>query len=430
MDKFIQNRLQSFVAIGGISRAQHFALVAFIFCVTSTFGFLQPFSPLYLESAGLDRGQIGVIVGVGTGFALVLQPLWGWLSDRIDQRRPFMVFAALCAGVAYLNFPHAHTAWHFLLLSTLGANGSLYLNAVGGVLVGRLAMAGKGGAAYAGFRVWGSVGYVVVTLITGLALNPQGQKLDRAVLDHVFQTGPLLFFVIAIISLVVPDAKRLDASAPRTALPRLSPNLRWFLAAYFLYIFALYGASNFLALYMKERGGTSLWITSMFAGGVVCEILVMRLSGRFSDQFGRRPLLAVAFVLLPIRLALYGLMTQPFGVFAVQLLHGLNFGIMGALAIALINDLSEDEHRGKAQARLATVAGLATSLAPLLFGWVAQSYSLAFMFEVASGVAAVAMVVFVLRVEESHPEAGAIAERVTPRWKRFAEILDAPPGRN
>jgi MFS family permease len=221
----------------------------------------------------------------------------------------------------------------------------------------------------------------------------------------------------------------LNADVPKTALPRLSHNLRWFLGAYFLYIFALYGASNFLALYMKERGGTSLWITAMFAGGVVCEILVMRLSGRFSDRFGRRPLLAVAFVLLPMRLALYGLMSQPLGIFAVQLLHGLNFGIMGALAIALINDLSEDEHRGKAQARLATVAALATSLAPLLFGWVAQELSLAVMFEVAAGFAAVAMLVFLLRVEESHPEAGSVTERIHPRFRRIGEILDAPPRR-
>jgi MFS family permease len=297
------------------------------------------------------------------------------------------------------------------------------------VLVGRLAAAGQGGAAYAGFRVWGSVGYVVVTLITGLALNPRGLKLDRTILDHVFQIGPLLFFVIAIISFFVPDPHRLNADVPKTALPRLSLNLRWFLGAYFLYIFALYGASNFLALYMKERGGTSLWITAMFAGGVVCEILVMRLSGRFSDRFGRRPLLAVAFVLLPMRLALYGLMSQPLGIFAVQLLHGLNFGIMGALAIALINDLSEDEHRGKAQARLATVAALATSLAPLLFGWVAQELSLAVMFEVAAGFAAVAMLVFLLRVEESHPEAGSVTERIHPRFRRIGEILDAPPRR-
>jgi MFS family permease len=99
------------------------------------------------------------------------------------------------------------------------------------------------------------------------------------------------------------------------------------------------------------------------------------------------------------------------------------------LAIALINDLSEDEHRGKAQARLATVAALATSLAPLLFGWVAQELSLAVMFEVAAGFAAVAMLVFLLRVEESHPEAGSVTDRIHPRFRRIGEILDAPPRR-
>jgi MFS family permease len=165
----------------------------------------------------------------------------------------------------------------------------------------------------------------------------------------------------------------------------------------------------------------------MFAGGVVCEILVMRLSGRISDQFGRRPLLAVAFLLLPVRLLMYALMTTPTGIFAVQLLHGLNFGIMGTLAVALINDLSTDESRGQAQARLATVAALASTIAPILFGWVAEKASLPAMFLVASGIAALAALVFMARVEESHPASASVSGMVNDRWRKVAQLLDAPP---
>ncbi len=405
------------------------ALIIYLFLVTSTFGFLQPFSPLYLESAGLTRDQIGWVFGLGSGIALVLQPLWGRLSDRFDTRRPFIILSALASGIAYLAFRGAGSFGAFLALTAVGANGLLYLNSVGGVLIGRLVQSSQGGAAYAGYRVWGSVGYILVTLATGLLLNPRGLKLDRPILDQVFTFGPLLFFSIATVAFFLPDAKDLKRAAVAAGKAPISENLRWFLLSYFLYIFALYGASNFLSLFMKELGGSSLWITAMFAGGVICEVLVMRVSGKFSDDFGRRPLLAITYLLLPFRLMLYVAMVSPMGVLVVQLLHGINFGIMGAISIAMVNDLADNTNRGQSQSRLAATAGLASTVAPIVFGRIAQSLGLKAMFAAASLMAFAGMVVFLLKVCETHLGCKPIADRGPRRLAWFLKLLDAPPGR-
>lgn len=404
------------------------ALYPFLFLVTSVFGFLQPFAPLYLEAAGMDRREVGYIFGFGGGLALLLQPIWGRLSDRFDTRKPFILLCAFGAGAAYLGYRSALEPWQFLLLSALGANGVLYLNAVGGVLIGRMVRREEGGAVYAGYRLWGSVGYIVVTLTTGLFLNPSG-KLDRATLDRVFSVGPLLFFLIGLVGLALPDVRRLSqASGPVPKAP-FPPNLRWFILAYFLYVFALYGASNFLSIYMREVGGTPIWITGMFAGGVICEVMVMRLSGRFSDRYGRRPLLALTFGLLPARMMLYVLAANPPGVLLVQLLHGINFGIMGAISVALINDLATDQTRGQAQARLSMATGLATAIAPILLGSVAEAAGLRGMFALASGLALVAALVFLLRVEETHEDCRPLAGR-GPEWLQpLLRFLDEPPTR-
>jgi len=409
-----------------LGRKHQYSLIAYLFLVTSTFGFLQPFTALYLEAAGLDKGQIGLVFGLGTGIALILQPLWGRLSDHFDARKPFIILGALGSGVAYLAFRQADAFVEFLLLTALGSNGLLYLNAVGGVLIGRLVQSQKAGAAYAGYRLWGSVGYIVVTLTTGLLLNPQGKKLDRPVLDQVFSFGPLLFFAIMFVALWIPDFRRVDRKGP-VPRPPLTTNLKWFLLTYFLYIFSLYGASNFLSLYMKQVGGTPLWITAMFAGGVLCEVMVMRLSGRFSDKYGRRPLLALTFILLPLRLLMYVAAFAPLGVFVIQLLHGFNFGIMGAISVALINDLATDETRGQAQARLAMVAGCASATAPILLGRVAEVGGLRAMFVVAAGIAALGCLIFLLKVQESHPEGRPLVERMPKRFAAFWRLLDAPP---
>ena len=149
--------------------------------------------------------------------------------------------------------------------------------------------------------MWGSVGFILVTLGTGFLLDQhlqRGASLSRPDLMPVFTYGPLLFLAVAVVSFLVPDRK----NDPRADLPRLTErhvplplNLRRFLLAFFLYQFALHGVFACLSLYLKALGATPLWITAVWAAGVVGAVLVMTRAGRLGDIYGRRPLLAVAF---------------------------------------------------------------------------------------------------------------------------------------
>lgn len=413
------------------------ALAVCMFLITSVFGFVQPFVPLYMQSAGLTLSQIGLVMGTATGLALLIQPLLGRLSDRLDARRPLMALSAITAGIAYSSYRFAGSQMAFVLLTALGVNGIMYLNAVGGVLIGRMIVgAGQGGAAYAGYRKWGSVGYIFVTLLTGWltsrSARPGVSSLSHENLTAVFTYGPVLFFVIAIVALLVPDRKNQPIS-PSLPLkepedgPGLPPELRAFLLSFFLYNFALYGASAYLSPFLKALHAGPEWITRVFAAGVVCEVLVMTQVGRFTDIYGRRPALAVAYLLMPIRLLFYIPATGPVWVLIVQTLHGLNFGIMGAIAVVFINDMATDRNRGAAQARLAATQGLANALGPFTCGWIAQQWGYGAMFGAMSAVGAMGAVVFMTRVHESHPDSKAIQGRgpavLQPLWR----LLDAPP---
>lgn len=405
-------------------------LTIFLFLVTSSFGFLQPFLPLYLEAAGLSRLEIGYVLGIGAGLALLIQPTLGRLSDRLDVRRPFIFLCSLAAGAAYLAFPHVSSPYAFGALVAIGTNGVMYLQSAGGVFVGRMVRASQGGAAYANIRVWGSVGYIVTALITGYMLTQRnGSDVSRASIDPIFRFGPLLFFGIAALAWFLPDARSAsDVRLPAEKAP-MPDNLRRFLGAYFLYTLALYGASGFLSLYLKSLGASGLGITGTFAAGVVVEVLVMRQSGRFSDRFGRRPALAVAFLLLPIRLLLYIPATGPLWVLAVQSLHGFNFGIVGAVAIAFANDLATDRSHGHAQARLAGVAGLATAVGPALFGAASQAMGLRPMFGLAAFIALLGAAILVFGVHDSHPESEPVADHGPDFLRPFLRLLDSPPNR-
>jgi MFS transporter, PPP family, 3-phenylpropionic acid transporter len=408
--------------------ADRIKLAIYLFLVTGSMGFLQPFLPVAMEVAGLSRSQIGLVLGLATAIAVWLQPILGRLSDRLDARRPFIFGCALAGGAGYALLPEVHGMLAILVLVAIGAAGITFMNLAGGVLVGRLSSADSGGAAYARTRVWGSVGYIVVAVITGLALGGQAaSSISSEGLERVFRLGAVLFAAIALLSWQLPDSPN---STPREKVHErltVSPNLRRFFVAVFLYSLALVGATSFIPLYIRKLGGGGLWISGAFVAGVVVEVFVMRWSGRFSDRYGRRPALAVSFLLLPLRMLLYVLAPSPAWVVAVQALHGINFGIMGAISVVFVNDLATDRTLGQAQARLALAGGVAAAVGPMLFGALAQAISLHAMFIVAAITAVLGAGVFVFGVEDSKPESKSVAEGSHPRLRRALAWLDAPP---
>ena len=231
-------------------------------------------------------------------------------------------------------------------------------------------------------------------------------------------------------ALLVPDAKNAKPnSIEAEAHAPLSRNVQWFLLALFLYQFALYGASAYLSLYLKAMGATPLWITGVFAAGVICEVLVMTWVGRFTDRYGRRPALAVAFLIMPLRLLAYIPAHSPLAILCVQALHGLNFGIMGAISVVFVNDLSTDRGRGAAQARLAGVLGLATALGPVACGQLFQHFGIGWMFAAMSLVGIAGAVVFLTQVHESHPAPTPFPQRGPLPYRSFLRLLSAPTTR-
>jgi PPP family 3-phenylpropionic acid transporter len=419
----------------GITAWQHWALLACMFLTTGAGGFVQPFVSLYLDAAGLKHGQIGLVLGCSMATALIIQPLLGHLSDRIDARRPLMFGAGVLAAVAYSCYGSAHGVITFTLLTVLAVNGFQYLNAGGAVIVARMAYgsaqggASQTGTAYARYRVWGSVGFIVVTLLCGALLQSHftgDSQFERAELQQIFKFGPLLFLGAGLASCLLPDRKtspeeKRVLEKPREGLP---VNLRWFLAAIFCYMFSISGAFSYLSLYMKSLGALPLTITCTWAAGVVCEVLMMMRIGRLTDKFGRRPALIVAFLVLPLRMLLYIPAPSPMWILMVQLLEGLGFGIMGATIMAFVNDSAHDAKRGIAQARLSAVSGLALALGPVIGGVIVQRLGMGWLFAASAVVGAVGAVIVLTRVRESHPTPEPLQHRhaaLQPALRLLAE---------
>ena len=83
---------------------------------------LGAFQPLLVTQLGLSLRQAGIIGGVLIFFSSVMQPLYGYLSDRLHTRM-FTVLAPIVAGVFISSLGLAPSFWAVLPMVALGGAG-------------------------------------------------------------------------------------------------------------------------------------------------------------------------------------------------------------------------------------------------------------------------------------------------------------------
>jgi MFS family permease len=122
--------------------------------------------------------------------------------------------------------------------------------------------------------------------------------------------------------------------------------------------------------------------------------LIASWTGRTASTWGRKPLLLIAFAVLPIRGILYTLTANPKLLVAIQILDGIAAGIFGVVSILVIADLTRGTGRfNLAQGVIATSVGIGASLSQLIAGSIVHhtTYNTGFLFLAA--IAAIALVI-------------------------------------
>ncbi len=79
--------------------------------------------------------------------------------------------------------------------------------------------------------------------------------------------------------------------------------VRFLLLSVFLFHLANAPILPTVALYVKNLGGSDNWMTATVLTAQVVMVPVALLAGRFCDSWGRKPVMSIAFWVLPLRIA-------------------------------------------------------------------------------------------------------------------------------
>ncbi|RLB45959.1 MAG: 3-phenylpropionate MFS transporter [Deltaproteobacteria bacterium] len=278
-----------------------------------------PFWPVWLESRGLGPDAIALVLGAGQWVRIVASPAAGAYVDRSGRRRATMVGMAIIASLAFVAFDHAAGLVLFVALSAL-ANGALIpLIPLADSLT--LTREKSHGISYGSIRLWGSLSFIVASLVAGelLAIGPK----DIIVWSLIAATA-----VTAVVALGLPDPPESRSQARPAPIGKL---LRQKSFLVFLAAGAMAQASHsvyyaFGSIHWAAAGHSPTIVGALWALGVLAEVALFVVGTRLTTRFSPATLIAVGSIGGLVRWLILGSTTSLDALVVAQLLHAATFG--------------------------------------------------------------------------------------------------------
>lgn len=176
-----------------------------------------------------------------------------------------------------------------------------------------------------------------------------------------------------------------------------------------------------LPLWAEEIGASPVQIGILTAAYAVAQLLFAPVWGRLSDRHGRRPVILISLAGSAVASLIVGLA----GTLVVLLLARILQGIAGAsyaAAQAYVADITTAKDRARGMGLIGAAFGLGFVLGPAI-GALFSSIDQRLPFFVASGLAAVNLVIAYVRLPESRRPEAAVSEAPVPRFGTLRRAL-------
>jgi PPP family 3-phenylpropionic acid transporter len=225
------------------------------------------------------------------------------------------------------------------------------------------------GRSYARIRLFGSLGFIALSLAVGRLLTLRGSRPADLVVPAVTVLCVASFAVFAR-GLAQPPHHG-ERPEPRALIDLAADRrLHLFLAAAAIHWAACAPYHLFFGVHVRDLG-LPPDVTGIGMGiGVVAEIAVLLLFPRIERRVSQRALFTVAFLGSAVRWALLSRVSSAAAVAALQAFHGLSFGLFWGTAMKGIAELVPPRLRATGQALFtAVVFGGGNAAGYALSGW-------------------------------------------------------------
>ena len=341
---------------------------------------IYPIVPIFLTSVlGAPVAIVGLIEGIAESTASILKIVSGWLSDKFQRRKPFVVagysFSAISKIILSLAF-----SWPFVLIARfIDRFGKGTRTSARDALIVESSENSVRGRAFGFHRALDTLGAVVGPMIALLAIH---------FLDNNFRLIFFLAFIPAFIGILLllflVKEKKKEANSSSTFhfnWHNLDPSFKIFLLISF--IFTLGNSSDAFLILRAQNLGLSLSLVVL--AYVLFNFAYSMFSipaGIISDKIGPRKVLLAGFLLFSAVYLFFGLIHSSLFLWLLFPVYGLYMALTEGVGKAYISNLVPPEKIGTSFGIYQTAIGLTTFFASLFAGllWTYIGVSAPFIF--------------------------------------------------
>lgn len=293
---------------------------------------------VYLAGINCSATEISFITSAAALFAVVTQPVTGFLADKFRSPKLVAIIAGALTIVFGVLFAYTRSFFFLFLLNgfTQGC-----LNGIT-ALTDRLATASP--YPFGSIRVWGSILYAVAAQVSGVVYD----YISPLANYYIFAAG-LLIMLFSFY--MMNDAKPLITGKVAKVTTKEVIKHLWHNKPFkiFMLIYILFqGPSSaqmvYLPLMIKGLGGTTTIVGTTLLFSTLSEIPAVLFSDRYMKKVSYKSLMIFACVLSIIRFVWYSTCPSPYMIMSVFFFQGLTTIVFILVAVRIILDLVDEQY--------------------------------------------------------------------------------------
>jgi len=350
--------------------------------------FIIPFLlPLFREEFSLSYVQSGLILTVHVALRSIFSLIFGYLGDKYEKKViiacGFVCSSIFLGGLVWIN--NIHTIVTFLFLLAIGVS---TFHPLATAMVRENSQANQRGRYLSLFSAAGTAGIIVASLLFGFLVQIWGWKITCLLLSF-----PGYFLGYAYLK-SKKDKKNLKTEAEKKIKPG---HINLFFISMGIRSLGLWAILSFLPLYATDYLGlkpeVSAWILSIIFFGMLLGSLI---SSRIIDK--NHPLILVLSATITTTFLVLGItfIAQPLSIVLLIGILGIVEGIFFPSQSTWLTFICPVTHQSKIFVIGLFVEGISATIAPTLYGWIADQSNLVWAYRLAAIPLFVSFILFLI----------------------------------
>ena len=308
-------------------------------------GLFVPYWGIYLKSLSFSALQIGTLLSLFQISRIFAPNLFGWLADKSGERAKWVKITSFCGVLGFLGIFWANTFYSiFFVMMAMSIFTSSTLPLAESLTLSHLE-ANKANSDYSRIRLWGSLGFIVASLVLGIFIDNTGAKS----LIYGLLVAQIIIFLL---SFVIPDKViKLKEGKKRSIWGVLKRTEVIILLTGCALMVSSHGLLyNFYSIFLQEQGYSNIIIGILWSIGVIFEILIFIMMPMILKQLTLKSVLLISLLFAVIRFFLIGNFVDSLSILILaQIMHAATFGSFHVASIQLISNFFNNEHQARGQ---------------------------------------------------------------------------------